>query len=129
MPSVGLHPKTGKVVIGWERTRLSLKKLITTELRSRVQRRDLGSIVPSLIDQPQNPEKVMDLYMGIVEAIEPRLVHGLQYGEPCFGITNIGMDLSTPGKPAVSVTGYEYPEGHKGDFSRRRTRTEIFDDL
>jgi len=129
MPSVGIDPRTGRVVVGWARTVQSLRKLITTELRSRVQRRDLGSPVPSLIDMPQNSESVMDLYMAIVEAIEPRLVNGHQYGEPCFEITNIGMDLSSPGAPAISVAGYEYPDGHLGDFSRRRNRSEILENL
>jgi phage baseplate assembly protein W len=122
MPSVGIHPETGKVIVGWERTSASLVKCITTELRSRVERRDFGSNVPNLLDKPQNDEAVMDFYMAVVEAIEPRFVNGRVYGEPCFELSDISLDLSDIANPVIALNGVEYPDAHLGDFTKARKR-------
>ena len=123
MPSVGVDRNTGGIITGWARTSQSLATLVTTELRSRVERRDLGSNIPNLIDRPQSEEAVIDFYMAIAEAIEPRLVNGHIYGEPCFEVSELSIDMRTPGSPVIGITGVEYPDGHLGDFTKPKQRS------
>jgi Bacteriophage baseplate protein W len=67
---------TGKAISGVEHLRQSVADIITTPIGSRVMRRDYGSLVPSLIDSPQNPATTVRLYSAITSALmrwEPRL--------------------------------------------------------
>lgn len=67
---------TGKAISGVEHLRQSIADIITTPIGSRVMRRDYGSLVPSLIDSPQNPATTVRLYSAITSALmrwEPRL--------------------------------------------------------
>ena len=117
MVSVGINRETGKVITGWPRTIQSIYTILSTELGDRVQRRDFGSGVPTLIDRPSNVEAVMDLYVAVAEALEPRLMNGRQYGEPCFALTRIQMKFSPTGETNIILDGIEYPNGHRGDFT------------
>lgn len=54
----------------------SINDILSTPKGSRVMRRDYGSDLPRLIDQPMNGETLVDLFMATAEAIdswEPRL--------------------------------------------------------
>lgn len=117
MPSIGIDRFTGQVITGWDRTLQSLVVCLTTELGERVQRRDFGCGLFGLIDTPASPDRAVDFIMAVAEAIEPRRVGRVIYGEPCFGITSMTADLRTPGKAVLSVSGNYYPEGHSLDFS------------
>ncbi|GGE50583.1 baseplate assembly protein [Halopseudomonas oceani] len=67
---------TGKAISGLEHLRQSIADIITTPIGTRVMRRDYGSLVPSLIDSPQNPATTVRLYSAITSALmrwEPRL--------------------------------------------------------
>lgn len=67
---------TGKPISGVEHLRQSIADIITTPIGTRVMRRDYGSLVPSLIDSPQNNATTVRLYSAITSALmrwEPRL--------------------------------------------------------
>lgn len=54
----------------------SIRDILTTRLGSRLARRDYGSIVPMLIDQPGNPAtqlRLMAATVGAVARWEPRV--------------------------------------------------------
>ena len=73
----GMCRHTGKPLAGWDHIRQSLDVIFTTRLRTRLQRREFGSIVPDLQDKPTNPELLLDAYVAIAEAIttfEPRVI-------------------------------------------------------
>lgn len=56
--------------------RQSITDILTTRLGSRLARRDYGSIVPELIDQPANPAtqlRLMAATVGAVARWEPRV--------------------------------------------------------
>lgn len=112
MTSVGIDQNTGRVLVGWPHVAQSLSKIVMTEIGSRIERRDFGSSLGSLIDRPQNDETTLAFFMALAEAIEPRLVRGSVYGEPRFNLTAIRIDLRTPGVLLVSLKGDYYPEGH-----------------
>ena len=67
---------TGKPISGLEHLRQSIADIITTPIGTRVMRRDYGSLVPSLIDAPQNNATTVRLYSAITSALmrwEPRV--------------------------------------------------------
>lgn len=113
MTSVGIDQNTGKVLVGWSHVAQSINKIVTTELGSRVERRDFGSRLSTLIDQPQNEESLLDFFMAIAEALQPRRVRNSIYGEPRFDLVAISVDVKTPGLLLMSLMGDYYPDGHK----------------
>ena len=63
-------------VTGLEHLRQSVADILTTPVGSRVMRRDYGSLVPELIDQPDNETTQVRLFSAVAGALmrwEPRL--------------------------------------------------------
>jgi phage baseplate assembly protein W len=123
--SVGVCGKTGKVLLGWKHTVASIHVTLSTELATRIERRDFGSVVPRLIDEPGNEETRINFIMGVAEALEPRRVRNVWYGEPRFRLIETRVDLSIPGKAQLFMPGEYFPRGHLGDFSNPSPR-EVF---
>lgn len=72
----GTHVATGKPVSGVEHLRQSVADILSTPIGSRVMRRDYGSNIPALIDQPDNPATQVRVYAAAATALmrwEPRL--------------------------------------------------------
>ena len=72
----GTHVSTGKPVSDVEHLRQSVADILTTPVGSRVMRRDYGSDIPALIDQPDNPATQVRVYAAAASALmrwEPRL--------------------------------------------------------
>lgn len=67
---------TGQAIGELEHLRQSIADILTTPLGSRVMRRDYGSLLPELIDQPFNAATKLRAYSAAVTALmrwEPRL--------------------------------------------------------
>lgn len=72
----GMHRATGGRIDGLEHIAQSIADILTTPLGSRVMRRDYGSLLPELVDQPQNSATAVRLYAATASALmrwEPRL--------------------------------------------------------
>lgn len=72
----GMHRATGRALDGIDHIRQSIADILTTPLGSRVMRRDYGSLLPELIDQPQNAATHLQLMAATVDALlrwEPRV--------------------------------------------------------
>lgn len=72
----GMNVTTGKNIIGMEHIKQSVADILTTPLGSRVMRRDYGSVLPELIDQPLNGATLLRAYAAVSVAInqfEPRI--------------------------------------------------------
>lgn len=72
----GTHLATGKPVSGVEHLRQSVADILSTPIGSRVMRRDYGSNIPALVDQPDNPATQVRVYAAAATALmrwEPRL--------------------------------------------------------
>lgn len=72
----GMNRTTGARIDGLEHIAQSIADILTTPLGSRVMRRDYGSLLPELVDQPQNAATVVRLYAATASALmrwEPRL--------------------------------------------------------
>jgi len=111
------------VIFGWAHVAQSITKLITTELAARLERRDLVSPIPGLIDAPQNEETILAFYLAIAETLEPRRVRNSIYGEPRFDLTAVNLNAKVPGAVSVSLQGDYYPDGHKTATSRSQPMT------
>lgn len=72
----GMSAATGKALEGEAHLRQSIADILTTPIGSRIARRDYGSLVPELIDQPFNPATRLRLYAAVTQALsrwEPRI--------------------------------------------------------
>lgn len=117
MARVGLNPENGKPIYGWDHCVQCMRKILTTEIGERVQRRLFGVSHERLIDQPQNPDGVMNIYSAVAEALEPRIVEGRQYGEPGFVLLRTSLDAQEPGQITLLLAGVFFENGHLGDYS------------
>lgn len=72
----GMNAITGRHLDGIEHIQQSVRDILTTPIGSRVMRRDYGSLLPELIDQPLNDATLLRAYAASVMAIirwEPRI--------------------------------------------------------
>ncbi|MDD3676888.1 GPW/gp25 family protein [Thauera propionica] len=70
-----MNAHTGQPLSGLDHLRQSIIDILSTPLNTRVMRRDYGSRLPELIDQPITPRLAMELYAATAEALvrwEPR---------------------------------------------------------
>ena len=126
MTRAGLDARTGRPPYGWAHAVQSITKILTTELNSRVQRREFGSEQIRIIDRPQNEETIMDLYVATAQALEPRVIEGRQYGEPGFVLLRTSIDASEPGRVAMLLGGVFFENGHLGDYSNPSQREIVY---
>ncbi|WP_239023860.1 GPW/gp25 family protein [Salinicola corii] len=94
-----MNRTTGRPLDGVEHIRQSVADILTTPIGSRVMRREYGSLIPDLIDQPLNDALMLRVYSAAVMAIirwEPRL--------RVTGVRQI-VDVESPGRVAVEIQG------------------------
>lgn len=71
----GINISTGKSLSGVAHVRQSIRDILTTRIGTRVMRRDYGSRLPELIDNPMNELLKVELFAATAEALvkwEPR---------------------------------------------------------
>lgn len=114
----GMCRHTGRPLDGWPHVVQSMTDILTTAVGERVERRRYGAGVDGLLDRPMTPQSLMDVYVAIVQALEPRTVNGHQYGEPRFDLVRIvPRQAGADGALMLELIGLYYPNGHLGDFS------------
>jgi phage baseplate assembly protein W len=72
----GMNNTTGRAVSDVAHIRQSVRDILTTPIGSRAMRRDYGSLIPELIDQPMNPATRLRVMSASVSALvkwEPRI--------------------------------------------------------
>lgn len=103
--SVGLDRRTGAVLTDIAHLRQSVTDILTTPIGSRVMRRDYGSQIPELVDQPMVETTLLRLYVAAAEA--------LRRWEPRFDIQEIEFaSASSSGRAELRLTGEYRPRGH-----------------
>ncbi|WP_164276593.1 GPW/gp25 family protein [Stenotrophomonas sp. B1-1] len=65
----GMNAITGRSIAGTAHLMQSIADILTTPLGSRIQRRDYGSLLPDLIDQPFNERTRLQLFGAIATAL------------------------------------------------------------
>lgn len=94
----GMSRSTGKPLDGVAHLAQSIGDILTTPVGSRVMRRDYGSLLPRLIDQPFNAATRIRLFAATAAA--------LMRWEPRIRLNQVRMELgSTTGAVVVTVTG------------------------
>ena len=70
-----MNRTTGAAISGLEHLRQSVGDILSTPIGSRVMRREYGSLVPELIDHPDNNASQVRLFSAVASALlrwEPR---------------------------------------------------------
>ena len=89
---------TGRRITGMNHLQQSSADILTTPLGSRLQRRTYGSLLPGLIDQPDNARTRLRCYAAIASA--------LMNWEPRLRVTRVGMQSGeAPGQATVTLEG------------------------
>lgn len=95
---IGINRITGQALEGIDHLRQSIVDILTTPLGSRVMRRDYGSLLPSLIDQPDNAATRLRVYAATAAA--------LMRWEPRLRLTRIAMLTGVrPGQVVLDLEG------------------------
>ncbi len=113
----GMNRHTGAVISGIEHLKQSVRDILTTPLGSRVMRRDYGSLLPELIDQPSNAATRLRIYAASAAA--------LMRWEPRLRLERVELlDGSRPGQLVLELRGYllnavgTQPVGMQVDLNR-----------
>lgn len=100
----GTNKNTGRAIENIDHIRQSIADILTTPVGSRVMRREYGSLLFELIDQPQNPAVNLKVMAATVIAImtwEPRVV-----------ITSVSVRPTENGSE-IDVSGYHQETGQE----------------
>lgn len=92
---LGMSRLDGSTLSGLDQIRQSIADILTTPVGTRVMRRDYGSRLPDLIDRPQTPDLIVDLYAAIAEA--------LRRWEPRVRVRRIAASFAASGRAVVSL--------------------------
>lgn len=98
---IGLSATTGGTVAELQHLRQSVAKVLFTPLGSRVMRREFGSLLPELIDQPDNPATRVRLYAAVAGA--------LMRWEPRIRLSAISLHSAQPGQAEIELQGTYVP--------------------
>lgn len=99
----GMSINTGKALTGRDHIRQSVTDILSTMVGSRTMRRDYGSILPRLIDQPRNNATILKLYAATAQAIATH--------EPRLNLTGVKAYASGPGGLILDIRGVEVESG------------------
>lgn len=118
MTFTGMHAGTGRAISDVEHIRQSVADILLTPLGSRVMRREYGSLIPDLIDQPINDALRLKAMAAVVMALlrwEPRIrpsrVEFLVGSDPGSATIGLSATLTTgprsgePVRLSISLRG------------------------
>ncbi|MDZ4374911.1 MAG: hypothetical protein U1C74_26325 [Phenylobacterium sp.] len=77
----------------------AIRTVLFTPVGSRVGRRDFGSLLPELVDQPQNPGTTVLLYGASALALLRWL--------PVFRLTRVALEQLSPGRAHLVIEGHD----------------------
>lgn len=100
---LGVNSRTGQPLSGIDHLRQSIRDILTTRIGTRVMRREYGSLLPGLVDNPMTPALAMDLYAATAQA--------LARWEPRFKLTRVRIASAAAGRVALDLEGLYRPEG------------------
>lgn len=94
---IGMSRENGKALTDLDHIRQSVRDILTTPIGTRVMRRNYGSLLSALIDQPQNESLRLQIMSACYMAI-------LQW-EPRVKLTGISYESAFNGGMVVEITG------------------------
>lgn len=93
----GMHAATGQPLDKADHIAQSVADILTTPLNSRIARRDYGSVIPDLIDQPLTKTTLLKLYAASATA--------LMTWEPRLRVTAFKLQISSDGTAIMDIEG------------------------
>ncbi|MGF1717268.1 GPW/gp25 family protein [Photobacterium chitinilyticum] len=99
----GMNASTGKPLEGIAHLKQSVRDILTTPVGSRVMRREYGSRLFELIDNPTNPETVADIVAETAQA--------LKKWEKRIAVTRVVVASAKPGAVMLTIEGRYKPNG------------------
>lgn len=93
---IGMAQNTGRKVEGDVHLVQSIGDILSTPIGSRVMRRDYGSDLPNIIDQPLNGDTLIDVYLATAEA--------LQLWEPRVTVERVQITKASAGSAEIELT-------------------------
>ncbi|UTV26382.1 GPW/gp25 family protein [Photobacterium atrarenae] len=99
----GMDASTGRALSGIDHLKQSVRDILTTPIGSRVMRRDYGSRLFELIDNPGNPETVADIVAESAQA--------LRKWEKRIDVTRVLVTAAQPGLIVLAIEGKYRPNG------------------
>lgn len=111
MSYTGMNARTGQWLSGEDHLRQSVRDILLTPQGTRVMRRDYGSLLPLLLDQPQNAATRLKIMSAVYLALwrqEPRIaLSHIEISEPAAGqwqLTLHGQRFDRPGPFLYTLT-------------------------
>ena len=99
----GISAITGRKLGGIDHLRQSIRDILTTPIGSRVMRREYGSRLFDLIDNPYSSATKLAIIAATAEA--------LMTWEPRIEVEQITLRSHEPGHVIIDLTGRYLPEG------------------
>ena len=96
----GMCAKTGKILEGVAHLQQSVSDIVLTPIATRIERRNYGSDVPELLDQPDTPYTRIRIFSAAA--------HALGIWEPRLRITEIqmvSMARESQGRSMLKIDG------------------------
>jgi len=101
-----IDKNTGANISNLEHLKQSIADILITPLGSRLKRRDYGSALPFMVDQPTNASTLVRLYVAIATAIRRH--------EPRFQVTHVNVAVgAAPGQIIYRLEGIAVLAGRK----------------
>lgn len=89
----GMNAATGRQLSVIDHIKQSIREILTTPIGARIERREFGSLLPELIDQPQSIALTMQLRAAVVMA--------LTQWEPRIRMMSVDFDVIGPGMSVI----------------------------
>lgn len=99
----GMDANTGRALSGIDHLKQSVIDILTTPIGSRVMRRDYGSRLFELIDNPTNPETVADIVAESAQA--------LKKWEKRIEVSRVLVTSAQSGSVTLTIEGKYKPNG------------------
>lgn len=106
---LGMNRSDGLTVTDLEHISQSIGDILRTPVGSRVMRRDYGSLLASMIDQPQTPALELQIKVACYMAV-------LKW-EPRVTLSSVTTARSFDGRMIVTLTGQHNDTGHRWLYS------------
>ncbi|MEP8842632.1 GPW/gp25 family protein [Enterobacter cloacae] len=94
---IGMSQGNGRAITDTDHLRQSVRDILLTPQGSRIARREYGSLLSELIDQPQNPALRLQVMSAVYVA--------LSRWEPRLTLDSITINSSFDGTMVVELTG------------------------
>ncbi|WP_336424828.1 GPW/gp25 family protein [Roseovarius sp. D0-M9] len=98
-----MNASNGTVLDGLGHLRQSITDILTTPIGSRVMRRDYGSRLYDLVDDPINRSTVLEVYTATAEALDR--------WEPRVQLEQVEITSAEPGRLELLLRAFYVPDG------------------